>query len=77
MKILVLPPGKYTSEKLDENGYLDMKENATVGDVLKILKMPKIIAKIWLASVNGQIVPFNTTLKDGDTLGFFSRLAGG
>ncbi|MDZ5726184.1 MoaD/ThiS family protein [Acetobacterium sp. K1/6] len=77
MKILVLPPGRYTSEKMDENGYLDIKEHSTVGDVLKILKMPKIIAKIWLTSVNGQIVPFNTALKDGDTIGFFSGLSGG
>lgn len=77
MKIFVLPPGRYTSEKIDENGYLEMKENSTVGDVLKILKMPKIIAKIWLASVNGQIVPFNAILKDGDTVGFFSGLSGG
>jgi len=77
MKVMVLAPGKFHSDKIDENGYLELKENTTVSQVLKMIKMPKLLAKIMLASVNGQIVPLNTALKEGDTLGFFSGIAGG
>ena len=77
MKVMVLPPAYYIPDGLDKNGYLDIPEGENVGYVLKKMKMPKIKARIMLVSVNGQIATATTALHEGDTIGFFSGLAGG
>ena len=77
MKVLVFAPPAYVPENLDSNGYLELPEHATLDMVLRQMKMPRLLAKVMLASVNGHIAPGRTELHDGDSIGFFSGLAGG
>jgi molybdopterin converting factor small subunit len=59
-------PSKFHSE---------IDEGMSVLDVVRKIKMPEDLPRLTL--VNGQVVTDETLLKDGDTLSFFSPVAGG
>ena len=77
MKVLVFAPPSHVPEGLDDNGYLEVPEGATVGYILRLMKMPKPIARFMLVSVNGTLATSATKLSEGDTVGFFRGLSGG
>ena len=60
--------------KLRENKALLSIEAAVVGI---FLPCNPIKAKLLLVSVNGERMPLNTELHDGDVVGFFSLVSGG
>jgi len=77
IRVKVLPPPGCDRSRLDERGWTELPDGATLGDALRCVKCSRALAKLLLASVNGERVPFSTALKDGDIIGFFLPCMGG
>jgi len=77
MRVLVFAPHAFSPDILDCDGYLELPDNASLDDVLRKIKMPKLLAKMLLVSVNGHLASGKTPLQDGDSVGFFLGMAGG
>lgn len=77
IRVKVLPPSFCNLDCLDERGWIDLNEGARLADVLKIIRMPRIVSKMLLASVNGERATLDTVLRDGDVVGFFMLVSGG
>lgn len=78
IRIKVFAPFFCHCKQLDERGWLTVKDDGvTLGKVMRILKLPKVLAKIMCVTVNGIRQPMNTVMKDGDVIGFFAFVAGG
>ena len=77
IRVKVFPLAFCKFDKLDERGWLELNDNARLSDVLRDIKMSKPLAKVFMASVNGEKAPLDTVLKDGDVVGFFSLMTGG
>ena len=77
MKIKVFPPPGGKRDCLDERGWAEVPEGSTISDVLKMIHCSKLKAKVLLCSLNGERVDLDTTLKDGDVIGFFAPVSGG
>ena len=54
-----------------------LEEGSTVGDVLKIIRLSPLKAKLLLMSVNGERASLSQKLKDGDVIGFIAPVSGG
>jgi len=70
------PPGCNRS-KLDEKGWMELPDGALLSDVLKALRMPRLLARLLMVSINGAIAPPDTKLANGDSIAFFSMISGG
>jgi sulfur carrier protein ThiS len=58
------------------NGFeVDVPENATVGDLLEQLQIPK--SKIGFVSIQGRLVKQSKTLKQGDFVRVYRPIFGG
>lgn len=77
MKIKVYPGPFCNQDVLDEDGFLNLEEGSTLTDVYKKLKFPFPLRSMGLCMVNYEKVKMSTKLKDGDTVSFFTPLAGG
>lgn len=77
IKVKVFAPFGYARKKLDEKGWMELKDGATLGDAVKELGLPSVISRIFMVRLNSEEVPFNTQLKDGDVIGYFSLIRGG
>ena len=77
IKVKVFAPLWCSRAKLDEKGWMELPDDATLSDVLKGIHMPKLMAKTMQASINSEKMPLDTPLKDGDVVGFFTIIAGG
>ena len=56
---------------------MEIEEESTAKDVLKIIRLNPIKAKLLLVSVNGERVSLSRKLQDGDVIGFISPVSGG
>lgn len=77
MKVRVFAPSYCSFEFVDDDNYMELKEGATLQDVLRNLKIPVHLRPITICMVNYQKVRKNTTLKEGDVVSFLAPLAGG
>lgn len=78
MKIKVFPPPFCNHDVLDERGWLTMEEGATLKDVLKLIRLPRPLAKIMMVKLNGlKPESMSVQLRDGDVIGFFAFITGG
>lgn len=77
IRIKVLAPFGADRTILDEKSWLTAEEGTTVRDVLHLIRCGRVRAKLLLVSVNGERVPLETVLHDGDVVGFFSPVTGG
>ena len=77
MKVKVYPGPFCKTEAIDEDGFMEVEEGATVGDVIKILKCPLPIKVLGLYMVNYKKVKLSTKLKDGDIISIITLIAGG
>ena len=77
MKVKVYLPPFASFKALDERGWLEIPDGATLADAVKAVGMPKPVAKLLRPMVNSEVVPFDTELHDGDVVGFFSLISGG
>lgn len=77
INIKVFDPFGLCGTKLDEKGWLSVADETTLGEALKSLGLPTVISKIMMVRLNGEKQPYDTQLKDGDTIGYFSLISGG
>ncbi len=77
MKVKVYAPIFGNTDLLDESGYLELAENATLNDVFKKLKIPILFRNSLLCLVNYEAGKSGRELSDGDTISFIGPLSGG
>lgn len=77
MRIKVFTPFGMAAKKLDDRGWLDIDEGATLADALRKLGISRLVAKALMVRLNSEEKPLNTPLQDGDMIGFFSLISGG
>lgn len=77
IRVKVYAPSWCNIQVLDEQGWITLPIGATLSDVLQLIRMPKLAARILLAAVNSETKPLDTELKDGDRVSFFAMMAGG
>jgi molybdopterin converting factor small subunit len=62
---------------IDENGTMELPENATLKDVYKKLRIPFIYRKLMFCTVNHKKEKMKKKLSDQDVISFISIMAGG
>lgn len=77
IRVKVFPPYGCDRSALDERSWMKLEEGSTVGDVLKIIRLSPLKAKLLLMSVNGERASLSQKLKDGDVIGFIAPVSGG
>lgn len=77
IRVRMTPPPGWNREKLDERGWVELKEGAKLSDALKAIRMPRTVARVFLVCVNGALSKADTALKDGDSISFFPIPYGG
>ena len=77
IRVKVFPPYGCDRSALDERSWVELREGSTVKDVLKIIRLSPLRAKLMLLSVNGMLAPLDQKLEDGDVIGFIAPVSGG
>ena len=77
VRVRVYPGPFGKRELLDDDGYIQLENGSTVGDLLKILGIPKVVYRMEFYSLNYGKQPLDRKLSDGDILSFMAPLAGG
>lgn len=77
IRVKIIPPYGCDRSALDERGWAQLPEGATLKDALRLVRCGPVKAKLLLASVNGERVPLSAPLHDGDVVGFFALSSGG
>ena len=77
IKIKVFDPFGLCKARLDEKGWLELEDGTTLGEAMKLLGLPKVISKVIMVRLNGEKQTYDTPLKDGDVIGYFSLISGG
>ena len=73
---VMLPPG-WSKKMLDERYWLQLHDDAKLSDVLSVIKMPRLVARLMFISVNGALSKTDVKLCDGDSVSFFPIAHGG
>jgi len=66
-----------STDSMDDNGYLELPEEAVLGDVYKKLKIPLPFRNSLVCSVNYEPGKVRRKLVDGDIVSFIGPLSGG
>ena len=77
IRVKVFPPYGCDRSALDERSWVELPEGSAVGDVLKIIRLSRVRAKLLLVSVIGERALLSQILKDGDVIGFIAPVSGG
>ena len=77
IKVKVYAPGFINHDPLDENGFLDLREGASMHTLFQKLKVPVPLRVILAYSVNYEQAKLTTKLKDGDIVTFLFPFTGG
>ena len=77
IKVKVFVPAFINHEKVDQDGWVILKEGARMADLYQKLKIPLPLRLSFLYFVNYDKCSWSTVLKDGDTITFFMPVAGG
>lgn len=77
MKVKIFPPLGMKLRGVDERGWLELDEGATLAEALKKAGVPRLTAKVFMVRLNSEPQTMSTVLKDGDVIGFFALLCGG
>ncbi|MHC1735683.1 MAG: MoaD/ThiS family protein [Erysipelotrichaceae bacterium] len=77
MIIRVYPGAMVKGDGLNEDGEIELKQDATVAKLIAIVNVPLFLRPLLVVSVNGKTVKKNHVLHDGDTVSFLTPLAGG
>lgn len=77
IRVKIIPPYGSDRSVLDARGWTELPEGSSLLNALKVVRCSPLRAKFLLASVNGERVPLNTKLNDGDVVGFFMLCTGG
>jgi molybdopterin converting factor small subunit len=77
IKVKVYLPPYLDVSRLDESGYVELSEGATLRDLFKELRIPFPPGTVQLCRVNYEKARLTDKLNDGDTVSFFSFISGG
>jgi len=77
MKVKVYAPLFGDVKKLDQSGFLEVKQDATLNDVYKMLKIPRFLRNSLICQVNYQREKKDKKLQNGDIISFIGPLSGG
>ncbi len=77
VRVRVYLPPYLELSKLDERGYALIEKGSTLGDLLKMLRVPFPAGAVHLCRLNYEKASLKQKLKDGDTVSFFSLISGG
>lgn len=77
MRIKVYLPPYLDGSLLDDNGYIELREGATLRDLFHKLRIPFPVGTVHLCRVNYEKAGLNDRLNDGDIVSFFSFISGG
>lgn len=77
MKIKVYAPSYCNLSAIDDDGYLSLKEGATLNSLYKALKIPLVFRPFISGSVNYKPAKLNRKLKEGDTVSLITFMSGG
>ena len=77
MRVRVYAPRFADHSRIDDDGFASLPEGATLNDLLKKLRLPLRFAAVLFCQVNYERAPLTRILRDGDTVGFLTLVAGG
>lgn len=77
IRVKMFAPAWASYQKIDERGWLELQDGAHLKDALAAIRMPGVMGKLFHAAINGEVMPLETELHDGDVIGFFSLMTGG
>lgn len=77
MKIRVYAPPLADPSAIDADGFVELPDGATLGELLALLRVPLRPLAVRLCMVNWRRASLRTTLRDGDSVGFVGLLPGG
>ena len=77
IRVRITPPPGWTGKRIDERGWVELRDGARLLDVLKEIRMPRLVARVFLVSINGTMSKADTLLRDGDSIAFFPIPYGG
>jgi len=77
MKVKVFTPFGLANQKLDDRGWMELPEGATLGMAVSRLGLPGLLSKLCMVRLNGESLPLDTPLKAGDVISYFALLRGG
>ena len=77
IRVKVVAPFRVSRGVLDERGWIELREGATVRELQKALGMPGVAAKMFRPHINGAKQPPSAVLRDGDVVSYFSMIRGG
>lgn len=77
IRVRVYPGPFGKRDLLDDDGYIQVEDGSTVGDLLKILRVPKMVYRMGLYNLSYKREPLDKKLSDGDVLSFIAPLTGG
>lgn len=77
IKIKVFDPFGLCKGKIDDRGWIEVEDGTTLGEAVKWLGLSRVLSKIMMVRLNGEKMPYDTPLKEGDAIGYFSLVSGG
>lgn len=77
IKIKVFDPFGLCKGKIDDRGWIEVEDGTTLGEAIKWLGLSRVLSKIMMVRLNGEKMPYDTLLKEGDAIGYFSLVSGG
>lgn len=77
IKIKVFDPFGLCKGKIDDRGWIEVEDGTTLGEAVKWLGLSRFLSKIMMVRLNGEKMPYDTPLKEGDAIGYFSLVSGG
>lgn len=77
MKVKVYPGPFCRTDNLDEDGFMEVSEGATVGDVIKKLRCSLTVRMLGLYLVNYEKAKLDARLREGDVISIITPIAGG
>ena len=77
IRVRVYPGPFGKRDLLDDDGFLQIEDGSTVGDLLRTMGIPRIVYNMGFYGLNYKKEPLDKRLSDGDILSFIAPLAGG
>jgi molybdopterin converting factor small subunit len=77
MRIRVYMPALADHSRIDDDGFVNLPDGRTFGDLLSYLHLPFPRGLAILCMVNYEKAKLSRTLADGDTVSFLSIFSGG
>ena len=77
MKVRITAPPFCDHSLIDNRGFIELKEGASLNDLYNRLKVTALLRPFLITSVNYEIARPSVTLSDGDEVSIFWPLSGG